>query len=153
MANTYTQLHIHTIFAVQYRRNLIVKEWKDKLYKYITGIIQKNGHKVLQINGVEDHVHILIGMNPNQSLSQLMKIVKKSSTDWINKQRLTKGKFKWQAGYGAFAHSKSQVPRVIKYIQNQEEHHKRKTFREEYIEILKTLDIEYDERYIFKSPV
>ena len=150
MANTYTQIHIQTIFAVQNRKSLIDDEWKDDLYKYITAIIQNNDHKMLQINGMPDHVHILFGLRPVQSLSDLMKQVKQDSSKWINQNRLAKGKFSWQEGYGAFSYSKSQLPRVIKYIQNQEKHHRKHTFREEYLALLEVHGVDYDERYIFK---
>ena len=150
MANTYTQIHIQTIFAVQNRQSLIQKEWKEELYRYITGIVQNNKHKMLQINGMPDHVHLLIGMRPSQSLSDLMKAVKGESSEWINKKGFTRGKFSWQAGYGAFSYAKSHVPKVIRYIQNQEEHHKEKTFIEEYLDFLKAFEIEFDERFIFK---
>jgi REP element-mobilizing transposase RayT len=150
MANTYTQIHIQTVFAVQNRQSLIQLQWKDELYRYITGIIQHNGHKMLQINGMPDHIHLLFGMAPVQVLSDLMKQVKQDSSKWINQKGFTKGKFSWQAGYGAFSYSKSQLPRVITYIQNQENHHKTKTFGEEYLELLKTHEIEFNQRYIFK---
>jgi putative transposase len=153
MANTYTQIHIQTVFAVQNRQSLIKPEWKDELYKYITGIIQSYDHKVLQINGMPDHIHIFFGMRPTQSLSDLMKQLKQDSSKWINTKRLINGKFSWQAGYGAFSYSKSQVPQIIRYIANQEEHHKSKTFSDEYIELLKESGIDYDERYILKSIV
>jgi len=150
MANTYTQIHIQAVFAVQNRQSLINPEWKDELYKYITGIIQSYDHKVLQINGMPDHIHIFFGMRPTQSISNLMKQVKQDSSKWINTKGLVKGKFSWQAGYGAFSYSKTHVPRVIKYIANQEEHHKSKTFGDEYLDILKESDIDYDERYVLK---
>ncbi len=150
MANTYTQIHIQAIFAVQNRQSLIQREWREELYKYITGIIQKNNHKMLQINGMTDHIHIFFGMRPSQSLSDLMKAVKGDSSEWINKRGFTKQKFSWQAGYGAFSYAKSQVPKVIQYIQNQEEHHRKKTFTEEYIAFLDAFEIEYDEQFIFK---
>ena len=150
MANTYTQIHIQTVFAVQNRRCLIKNEWKDQLYKYITGIIQNYSHKVLQINGTQDHIHILIGMRPTQSLSDLMKNVKQDSSKWINNKNLVYGKFSWQAGYGGFSYSKSDISNVIKYIKSQEEHHKKISFLDEYQKLLKEFDVQYDERYILK---
>ena len=153
MANTYRQIHLHVIFAVQNRNALIQDSWEEKLYKYITGIVQQYGHKMLQINGMPDHVHLLIGMRPTQSLSDLMKQVKGSSTEWINENKWTRHKFSWQAGYGAFSYAKSEVPRVIKYIQNQKEHHRTKTFTEEYMEFLEAFEVDFDERYIFKPPI
>jgi|TARA_R100000541_G_scaffold32720_2_gene41473 putative transposase len=151
MANTYTQIHIQAVFAVRNRECLIGNDWKTDLYKYITGIVQANGHKMIQINGMPDHVHMLFGLRPSQSLSDLMKQVKQDSSKWINKNRLSKVRFSWQEGYGAFSYSKDQLPRVIRYIQKQEEHHKVKSFREEYLELLKAHDIEFDEQYIFKA--
>ena len=150
MSNTYTQIHIHAVFAVQNRMSLIASEWKDRLYMYITSIIQKNGHKLIAINGCPDHVHILFGMRPNQSLSELMKDIKGSSSKWINEERLASGKFSWQEGYGAFSYGKSQIPNVINYINNQEEHHKKISFMDEYKKFLELYGIQYDEQYIFK---
>lgn len=150
MANTYTQIHIHSIFAVQNRQSLIQPSWEFELYKYITGIVQNQGHKLLQINGMPDHVHLLIGMRPVQSLSDLMQQIKQDSSKWINKKELAAGRFSWQEGFGAFSHSKSQVKTVIAYIQNQKNHHKKKSFREEYLEFLEKWEVDYDERYIFK---
>lgn len=151
MPNTYTQIHIHVIFTVQNRESLIANEWKTELYKYITGIIQKQQHKLLAINGMPDHIHILFGMRPNQSLSELMQDVKGSSSKWINEKRFVKGKFSWQEGYGAFSYSKSQLNQVIDYINKQEEHHRQKTFLEEYKDFLDAFKIDYDEKYLFKA--
>jgi len=152
MANTYTQIHIHAVFAVQNRISLIQKEWQDELYKYITGIIANNGHKLLQIGGMPDHVHVLFGMRPAQSLSDLMQDIKGSSSLWINQKQLVRGKFSWQEGYGAFSYGKSQIDKVVKYIQEQERHHKKRNFAEEYLELLKLFGVEFDERYILKNP-
>ena len=151
MANTYTQIHLHVVFAVQNRQSLIRSEWKDSLFKYLTGIIKNYGHRVLQINGMPDHVHILFGMRPTQSLSDLIQQVKQDSSQWINKQGFVKGRFSWQSGYGAFSYSKSQIPQVVKYIQNQEEHHRNKSFREEYLEFLKAFEVDFNEAYVFKD--
>jgi REP element-mobilizing transposase RayT len=150
MANTYTQIHIQAVFVVQNRDCVILKSWKDELYKYITGIIQNHNHKVLAINGMPDHVHVLIGMRPTQSLSELMQDVKGGSSNWINQKGFVKGKFSWQEGYGAFSYSKSHVDAVIEYINKQEKHHRKKTFIEEYFEFLEKFKVEYDERYVFK---
>jgi len=152
MANTYTQIHIHAVFAVQNRISLIQKQWQDELYKYISGIVTKNGHKLLQIGGMPDHVHVLFGMRPIQSLSDLMQDIKGNSSLWINQKRLVRGKFSWQEGYGAFSYGKSQIDKVVKYIQRQEFHHKKRDFKEEYLELLKLFEIEFDERYILKNP-
>ena len=151
MANTYTQVHLQFVFAVKYRVCVIQKSWKDELYKYITGIVQAQKHKMISINGMEDHVHILIGMRLTQSISDLMQDIKGSSSKWINEKKFVMGKFEWQEGYGAFSYSKSHMKNVIRYIENQEEHHKKKSFREEYLEFLEKFEINYDERYIFKD--
>ncbi len=151
MANTYTQIHIQAVFAVQSRDCIMLRSWKDELYKYITGIVQNNKHKLLAINGMPDHVHILFGFRPSQSLSDLMQDIKGSSSKWINEKRFIKGKFSWQEGYGAFSYSKSELPKVIQYIRNQEEHHKKRTFIEEYEDLLKEFEIEYDKRFVFKA--
>jgi REP element-mobilizing transposase RayT len=149
MANTYTQIHIHSVFSVQNRDCIIGKQWKDELYKYITGIIQNNNHKLLAINGMPDHVHILFGMRPTQSLSDIMQQVKGDSSKWINEKQFLRNRFSWQEGYGAFSYSKSQVKQVIEYIQTQESHHKKKSFIEEYQEFLTAFEIDYNERFIF----
>lgn len=153
MANTYSQIHLHFVFAVKYRAGIIDKSWKNELYKYISGIISNNNHKLLAINGVSDHVHILVGMRPMQSVSDLLQDIKGGSSKWINEQKLVKGKFEWQEGYGVFSYGKSQVKDVIKYIENQEEHHRKHTFRSEYTEFLKKFEVEYDEKFIFSDPL
>ena len=150
MANTYTQIFIQSVCVVQSRSSLIHPMWKTELYKYMTGIVQQNGHKLIAINGVSDHVHLFIGMKPHQSLSDLMQDVKGDSSGWINQKGFIKGNFSWQAGYGGFSYSISQIDAVVRYIHNQEQHHKRKTFIEEYLEILKKFKTPFDERYIFK---
>ena len=147
MANTYTQLHIQFVFAVKYRAALIEKGWKDELHKYITGIIQENGHKMLQVNSMPDHIHVFIGMRPTQSIASLVQNVKAESSKWIKAKNFCTTPFAWQEGYGAFSYSKSHVPDVIRYIQNQEAHHQKETFLEEYKKILKAFEIEYDEQY------
>jgi REP element-mobilizing transposase RayT len=151
MANTYTQIHIHVVFAVQNRYSLINKTWQNKLYQYIIGIIQNHGHKVLSIGGMPDHIHILFGFRPTQSLSALMQNIKRESSQWINENRFVVGKFSWQDGYGGFSYSKSQVSQVANYIENQEAHHSKRTFLEEYTKILQDFGLEYDEKYIFKQ--
>ncbi|WP_243408707.1 IS200/IS605 family transposase, partial [Flavobacterium sp. WLB] len=129
----------------------IHKNWKNDLYKYISGIIKNNNHKILAINGVSDHVHILIGIRPAQSISELMKSIKQNSSKWINENKFTNIHFEWQEGYGAFSYSKSQLSAVADYIENQEEHHKKKTFKEEYINFLEKFEVDYDEKFIFKE--
>lgn len=151
MANTYTQLYIQIIFAVKYREGLIASGWKNELYQYITGIVRNNKHKLISINGVPDHIHILIGLQPTQSLSDLIQDIKASSSKWINDKNFIKGVFEWQLGYGAFSYGRSQIKIVAAYIENQEKHHAKKTFQEEYIEFLKMFEIDYDEKYIFKE--
>jgi REP element-mobilizing transposase RayT len=121
------------------------------LYQYISGIIKANNHKLLAINGMSDHLHILIGMRPSQSVSDLIQNIKSNSSKWINEKKFLKVKFEWQEGYGAFSYSKSHVQNVIRYIQNQEEKHKVKSFNEEYLDFLKAFEIDYDERYVFKD--
>ena len=153
MANTYTQIQIQFVFAVKHRNGLIHASFKDELYQYISGIVKHNNHKLLCINGMPDHVHILIGLRPSQSISDLLQDIKGSSSKWINEKKFLSVKFEWQEGYGAFSYAKSEIDSVIKYINNQEAHHKTKSFLEEYIELLKDFDVEFDERYIFKEPI
>lgn len=151
MANTYHQIHIQAIFAVKKRNGLIYKEWKDELYKYITGIIQAYDHKLLAINGMADHVHIFFGMRPTQSVSDLMQHVKQDSSKWINQKKFTNEKFEWQQGFGAFSYSRSHASRVISYVRNQQVHHRKITFLEEYRKFLEKFEIDYDKRYVFKE--
>jgi REP element-mobilizing transposase RayT len=151
MADTFTQIHIHAVFTVQNRNSLITKTWEERLYQYISGIIQNHGHKLLAINGMPDHVHILFGMRPVQSLSDLMRDVKGDSSLWINENKFIAGRFSWQEGYGAFSYSKSQIPAVATYIQNQELHHQKITFIEEYRKMLHDFGIDFNEQFIFKS--
>lgn len=150
MANTYSQLYVHYVFAVQNRLCLINDKWQEKLYKYMTGIIDQQGHKLYVINGIRDHIHLLISMTPKQAPSDLMYQLKRSSSLWVNQNKLVAGKFSWQEGFGAFSLGKSQLPLIINYIEEQQEHHKKITFSEEYLQFLKENDIEFDERYVFK---
>jgi putative transposase len=149
MANTYTQLYIHLVFSPKNRDSLIKKAWKDDLEKYITGIVQNHNHKMLAIGSIPDHIHIFIGYNVNQTIPDLVEDIKTSSNAWIKKSKLSKFHFEWQKGYGAFSHSRSQLDSVVKYILNQVEHHQKKSFREEYLEILKKNDVAYNEEYLF----
>lgn len=128
MSNTYTQLHVQCIFAVKFRESVINQDWEERLHQYITGIVQNNGHKMIAINSMPDHVHVFFGFRPNQSLSELMRIVKGDSSEWINKLKLNPSMFRWQEGYGAFSYSRSQISRVAHYIENQKEHHHKKAF-------------------------
>ena len=150
MANTYTQLYFHIVFAVKGRTNLINKDWQDDLYKYITGIVSNKEQKMMFINGMPDHVHLLIGTKPNCNLSDLLRDIKCNSSKWINKKQFIKGKFDWQTGFGAFTVSQSQLNKVINYIKHQEDHHRNKSFKEEYIDFLKAYNIDYNDDYIFK---
>ena len=149
-AGTFTQLYIQLVFAVRGRRNLILQSWEDDLYKYITGIIQQKGQKLLAINGMPDHIHILIGMKPTCCLSDLVREVKKSSNKFIKENKFVTGKFEWQEGFGAFSNSHSAFSNVIRYIDNQKQHHRNNTFRDEYIEFLRQFDITYKEDYLFE---
>ena len=150
MANTYSQIYIHVVFAVEGRRNLIPKQHRETLHKYITGIVQNRDQKMLSIFCMPDHSHILVGMKPSISISNLTRDIKAGSSKFINDNKWIAGKFNWQVGFGAFSYSRSQIDNVIKYILNQEIHHKRKTFKEEYLELLKKFEIEYEEKYLFK---
>ncbi len=150
MPNTYSQITIHAVFAVKNRESFITREWRDNLHQYISGIITNKGAKSLAVGGWKDHVHILFGMPVTTNISDLMSAIKASSSKWINEQHFVKNEFRWQSGYGAFSFSKSQRDTVIKYIENQEEHHKTKTFREEYLKILNDFEITYDNKYIFE---
>lgn len=150
MANTYTQIHIQTIVAVKFRNAVILPRWKERLHQYITGIVQNHTHKVLSINSMPDHLHLFFGFRPTQSLADLMRIVKGESSEWINKQNLCSSVFRWQEGYGAFSYARSQVKAVAQYVEDQEIHHNKKTFLEEYKQFLRQFEIEFDEQYIFK---
>jgi REP element-mobilizing transposase RayT len=151
MPNTYTQLYIHCVFAVKYRAAIIQPVWEELLHKYITGIVQNNGHKMLAINSMPDHLHMFVGLNPNQSISDMMRLAKGDSSEFVNKEKFTPAKFHWQDGYGAFSNSRSHIDKVVKYILHQKEHHYKKTFREEYIGMLRDYGIDYNDKYIFQD--
>ncbi len=153
MANTYTQIHLQFVFAVKYREGLVNREWKERLHMYITGIVQGNKHKLLAINAMPDHTHIFVGMRPHQSVSDLLQDIKAGTSKWINDNKLVRGRFEWQEGYGAFSYGASQIDEVVNYINNQEEHHRHFSFREEYLNFLEKFKVEYDERYVFKDLV
>jgi REP element-mobilizing transposase RayT len=153
MANTYTQLHIHCVFAPKFRAALLLPTFDVRLRQYITAIVEKRGHKMLAINNVTDHLHLFFGLNPKESISSLMEAVKGESSRWINEQDFLPHKFIWQEGYGAFSHSRSQVDAVAKYVHNQQEHHRKETFLQEYNRMLQQFEVDYDERYIFKAPL
>lgn len=150
MPDTFSQIYIQIVFAVKYRQHLIQPHWEDELYKYITGIIKQKDQKLLAINGIEDHIHILIGMKPTCCLSDLVREIKKSSNQFINEKRFTPFKFAWQEGFGAFSYSNSAVSNVIRYIENQKEHHRKKSFKKEYLKFLKEFEIEYKDEYLFE---
>jgi REP element-mobilizing transposase RayT len=150
MANTYSQISIQVVFAVKGREDIIVSDFRDRLHEYINGIIAGNKQKPLAVNGWKDHIHAFFGMEPSVSISDIVRDIKASSSKWINEHHFVKGKFHWQDGFAAFSYSKSQRDSVIKYILKQEQHHRRKTFREEYLELLHKSEIEFDEKYLFE---
>ena len=149
MANVYTQIYLQLVFTPQGRENVIPVKHKEELQKYTTGIIQNRRHKLLAINYMPDHVHIFIGYNPSQSLPDLLRDIKANSSKFINEKKWMPGKFKWQEGYGAFSYSHSQINDVIQYINNQEEHHRKTKFRDEYQKLLEIYEVEYDTKYLF----
>lgn len=151
MANTYTQLYIHVVFAVKRRASVLAKSWRDELFQYITGIVKNKGQKLMIVNGVEDHIHILLGIKPDCNLSDLVRDIKANSSRWINDNNKVAGKFEWQTGFGAFSVGSSQVNIICNYIAHQEEHHQTTKFREEYVEFLKAYDIDYKEEYLFEE--
>lgn len=151
MANTYSQIFIQVVFAVKYRKGQIHPEWETELYKYITGIIENKGHKLIAINGMPDHIHIFIGMKPICSLSDLVREVKKSSSNFINSKKLTEKPFHWQEGFGAFSYSHSAVHNVYNYVMNQKHHHREKDFSKEYRQMLLDHKIDFDDRWLFNS--
>lgn len=150
MADTYSQIYIQVVFAVKGRNSLINKTWEEKLYKYITGIVQNKDQKMLAINGMPDHIHFLIGMKPSCCLSDLVREVKKSSNEFIKEKQFCPFKFQWQSGFGAFSYSHSHLDNVIAYIMNQKTHHKKKTFKDEYMEFLERFNIEFKNEYLFE---
>jgi putative transposase len=151
MANTYTQIYLHVVFAVEGRQNLIEPQHNDELQKYITGIVSAQRHKLIVINNMPDHLHLLVGLRPDAALSDLVRDVKTGSSKFINEQRWVKGRFSWQEGFGAFSYSRSQLGAVIRYIENQQKHHAKKSFHDEYVELLEKFGVEFDGRYIFKT--
>jgi len=151
MANTYHQMYIQAVFAVKYRAALIQPEWKHRLFGVIGNLIKDAGCKPIIINGVEDHVHCFFGLIPSASVSNVMQNAKAKSSKWINESNLLERKFNWQDGFGAFSYSHSAIENVFRYIQNQEAHHKKEKFLDEYIGLLKQHEIEYDERFIFQE--
>ena len=150
MAGTYSQIYIQVVFAVQGRQNLLQKEWGDEVFKYMCGIIRNKGQKPIIVNGVSDHVHAFIGLKPVMALSDLVRDVKNNSTNFINDSRWVRGKFSWQEGNGAFSYSHSQIETVYNYILNQEKHHSKQTFQNEYNDLMQKFEIEPDIRYLFE---
>ena len=150
MANTYSQIYIQIVFAVQNRDALIQPDWETELFKYITGIVQNKGQKMLSINGTSNHIHFLIGMKPSCCLSDLVREIKKSSNTFIKEKNFSKFHFQWQEGFGAFSYSHSQLTDVIHYIEKQKEHHKKQTFKQEYLAFLKAFDIDFKNEYVFQ---
>ena len=151
MADTYSQIYIHIIFAVQKRQYLLQKAWQQEIYKYITEIISSKGQKLIAINGMEDHIHIFVGLKPDFRVSDLVRDIKNNSTKFINSKNWLPFNFAWQKGYGAFSHSHSQVEKVYHYILNQEIHHSKKSFKEEYLEVLRRFNVEHNEKYIINE--
>ena len=149
MAGTWTRIYIQIVFSVKGRDKVLAMPWREEVFKYMAGIIREKGHKPIIVNGVADHVHIFVGFNSAFSLSDLVRGIKSNSSKFINDNKWVKGKFQWQQGYGAFSYSHSHMPVVYQYILNQEEHHKSRSFEEEYIEFLKRYEIEYQEKYLF----
>ena len=150
MAGTYSQIYIQAVFVVKGRQNLIGNEWKDELHKYISGIIKGKGQKPIIVNGMPDHIHVFIGLRPSMAISDLLRDIKNNSAKFINERNWLKRKFSWQGGYGAFSYSHSQIETVYNYILNQETHHRRKTFHEEYVQFLEEFDVPHEEKYLFE---
>ncbi len=150
MANTYTQINIHAVFSIKGRANLLKKSFRGDLFKYIFGILKNNKQYPLAVNGYKDHVHIFFELHPTTSISEILRIVKTNSSKWINQNSYVNGKFSWQEGYGAFSYSRSQRDNVIQYIVKQEEHHEKRTFKEEYLDLLQKFEIKFDNHYVFE---
>lgn len=150
MAGTFSQIYIQVVFAVKGRENLISEQWQSELHKYISGIIKAKEQKPIIVNGVDDHIHCFIGLKPAMAISDLVRDIKNNSSKFINERKFVKGKFQWQEGYGAFSYSHSQIEQVYNYILNQKEHHKKRTFKEEYIDFLNKFEIEHKPEYLFE---
>jgi len=149
MAGTYSQLYVQAVFAVRGRENLIQKHWKEDLNKYIAGIIKGKEQKSIIVNGMPDHIHVFIGLRPAMPIADLVRDIKNNSSNFINDHKFVKGKFSWQEGYGVFSYSHSQIDAVYNYILNQEEHHKKQSFKEEYHDFLKKFEVDFQEKYLF----
>ena len=151
MANTYTRIYVQIVFAVEWRQCLIDAQHKEEIHKYITGITRNDGQKLIEVNSMPDHMHLLVGLKPDMALSDLVRDIKATSR-FINEQGWLRGRFRWQEGFGAFSYSHSQLDSVIRYVRNQEKHHSRRTFRNEYIEMLRKFDVAFDSKYVFDFP-
>ncbi len=150
MAGTFSQIYIQVVFAVSGRTNLLQKPWREEVFKYISGIIKGKNQKPIIVNGVSNHVHLFVGLKPSISVSDLIRDVKNNSSNFINEQKFVRGKFSWQEGFGSFSYSHSQIDQVYQYILTQEEHHQKRTFKEEYLAFLKKFEVDYDEKYLFE---
>ncbi len=149
MAGTFSQIYIQYVFTVKGKANLLQKPWRDEVFRYMAGIIKGKNQKSIIVNGVADHVHVFVGLKPTMCVADLVRDIKNNSSKFINDQKFLKGKFEWQEGYGSFSYAHSQIENVYQYIANQEEHHRKKTFKEEYIEFLEKFEVEYNEKYLF----
>lgn len=150
MANTYTQIYVHIVFSVKGRQNLLCKDWREDLFNYMGGIVNAKGQKIFAIGGVADHIHLLISLKPNTTISDIVRDIKSNSSKWINENKFVKGKFQWQEGFGGFSCSKAHVDSTIGYIRNQDLHHKTISFKEEYMNLLKEFNIDFDDKYLFE---
>jgi putative transposase len=150
MAGTFSQIYIQIVFAVNGRENLLQKPWRDEIFKYISGIIKSKNQKPIIVNGVANHLHLFVGLKPSMPISDLVRDVKNNTSDFINERKFIRSRFSWQEGYGAFSYSHSHIDQVYHYILNQEEHHRKKTFKEEYLEFLHKFEVQYDEKYLFE---
>jgi putative transposase len=150
MAGTYSQIYIQVVFAVNGRENLLLKPWRDEVFKYMSGIIKGKNQKSIIVNGVSNHVHLFIGLKPSMAISDLVRDVKNNSSNFINENKFVHGKFSWQEGFGSFSYAHSQIEKVYQYILNQEEHHRKKTFKEEYLDFLHKFEVEFEEKYLFE---
>lgn len=150
MAGTFSQIYIQVVFSVKGRENVIGKSWKDELNKYISGIIAGKGQKSIIVNGMADHIHAFIGLKPSMAVSDLVRDIKNNSSKFVNEKKFVRGKFSWQEGYGAFSYSHSHIEKVFKYIQEQERHHKKRSFKDEYLEMLRKFEIEFKDEYVFE---
>ena len=150
MSGTFSQIYIQIVFAVKGRENLLHSDWDKELHKYIAGIVTGKKQKSIIVNGMPDHIHAFVGLRPAMAISDLVRDIKNNSSNFINDHKWVKRRFEWQDGYGAFSYSHSHIEKVYDYILNQEKHHKKKTFKQEYLEFLKKFDVEYDEKYLFE---